>query len=76
MVAEGAPKEIVTAELVEEVFGLRCQVIDDPETGTPLVVPAARGTRARLAAERTEHVDGDRAAGTAEVAESSATGAS
>ncbi len=25
------------------VFGLRCQVIDDPETGTPLVVPAARG---------------------------------
>ncbi|MFF7149447.1 ABC transporter ATP-binding protein [Streptomyces griseoaurantiacus] len=76
VVAEGAPKEIVTAELVEEVFGLRCQVIDDPETGTPLVVPAARGTRARLAAERTEHVDGDRAAGTAEVAESSATGAS
>ncbi|MFC9809385.1 ABC transporter ATP-binding protein [Streptomyces griseoaurantiacus] len=76
VVAEGAPKEIVTAELVEEVFGLRCQVIDDPETGTPLVVPAARGTRARLAAERTEHVEGDRAAGTAEVAESSATGAS
>ncbi|SDE95614.1 iron complex transport system ATP-binding protein [Streptomyces griseoaurantiacus] len=76
VVAEGAPKEIVTAELVEEVFGLRCQVIDDPETGTPLVVPAARGTRARLAAERTEHVEGDRAAETAEVAESSATGAS
>ncbi|NJP72558.1 ABC transporter ATP-binding protein [Streptomyces sp. C1-2] len=76
VVAEGAPKEIVTAELVEEVFGLRCQVIDDPETGTPLVVPAARGARARLAAERTEHVEGDRTAGTAEVAESSATGAS
>ncbi|MCX0243088.1 ABC transporter ATP-binding protein, partial [Streptomyces drozdowiczii] len=29
-------------ELVERVFGLRCQVIPDPETGTPLVVPAAR----------------------------------
>ncbi|MGP4000602.1 ABC transporter ATP-binding protein [Streptomyces sp. 8N706] len=42
VVAEGAPKEIVTAELVEEVFRLPCQVIDDPETGTPLVVPAAR----------------------------------
>ena len=25
-----------------EVFGLPCRVIDDPETGTPLVVPAAR----------------------------------
>lgn len=45
VVAEGAPKEIVTAELVEEVFGLRCQVIDDPETGTPLVVPRPAGPR-------------------------------
>ncbi|MFE2475366.1 ATP-binding cassette domain-containing protein [Streptomyces sp. NPDC059389] len=42
VVAEGPPAEVVTAELVEEVFGLRCQIIDDPETGTPLVIPAAR----------------------------------
>ncbi|MBD0744402.1 ABC transporter ATP-binding protein [Streptomyces sp. CBMA152] len=42
IVAEGPPSEIVTAELVERVFQVRCQVIDDPETGTPLVVPAAR----------------------------------
>jgi iron complex transport system ATP-binding protein len=40
--AQGPPGEIVTAELVSEVFGLACRVIDDPETGTPLVVPAAR----------------------------------
>jgi len=40
--AQGPPAEIVTAELVREVFGLACRVIDDPETGTPLVVPAAR----------------------------------
>lgn len=45
IIAEGAPGDVVTAELVEQVFGLRCQVIDDPETGTPLVVPAARGAR-------------------------------
>ncbi|MEW2573553.1 ABC transporter ATP-binding protein [Streptomyces sp. NPDC047070] len=45
VIAEGAPADIVTAELVEAVFGLRCQVIDDPETGTPLVVPAARKAR-------------------------------
>ncbi|MFF5845576.1 ABC transporter ATP-binding protein [Streptomyces massasporeus] len=49
VIAEGAPKDIVTAGLVEEVFGLRCQVIDDPETGTPLVVPAARKARAGTA---------------------------
>ncbi len=45
IVAQGAPGDIVTAELVERVFGLKCQVIDDPETGTPLVVPAARAPR-------------------------------
>ncbi|MFI1335674.1 ABC transporter ATP-binding protein [Streptomyces sp. NPDC020845] len=50
VVAEGAPGEVVTAELVERVFGLRCQVIDDPETGTPLVVPAARRSRTRAEA--------------------------
>lgn len=45
VIAQGAPNDIVTAGLVEEVFGLRCQVIDDPETGTPLVVAGgAQGT--------------------------------
>ena len=48
IVAEGPPGEIVTAELIEEVFGLRCRVIDDPETGTPLVVPAAREALVRV----------------------------
>ncbi|MEV5571356.1 ABC transporter ATP-binding protein [Spirillospora sp. NPDC052269] len=41
IVTEGPPAEVVTAERVAEVFGLRCRVIEDPETGTPLVVPAA-----------------------------------
>ncbi|MEV0045876.1 ABC transporter ATP-binding protein [Nocardia rhamnosiphila] len=42
VVAAGAPREIVTAELVQKVFDLGCRVIDDPETGAPLVVPLAR----------------------------------
>ncbi|EST39256.1 hypothetical protein N566_02975 [Streptomycetaceae bacterium MP113-05] len=42
VVAEGPPQKVVTADLVERVFGMPCRVIDDPETGTPLVVPAAR----------------------------------
>ncbi|KJK60026.1 ABC transporter ATP-binding protein [Saccharothrix sp. ST-888] len=40
--ATGAPADILTAELVEEVFQVPCQVIPDPETGTPLVIPRAR----------------------------------
>lgn len=39
IVAEGAPAGIVTAELIEEVFGLPCIVIPDPVAGTPLIVP-------------------------------------
>ena len=42
VVAEGAPDRIVTAELVEEVFGLRCLVVPDPVAGTPQVVPLGR----------------------------------
>lgn len=52
IVAEGAPSGIVDAAMVEQVFGLPCQVIDDPVTGTPLVVPGARASRAAAAAER------------------------
>ena len=48
IVAEGAPRDVVTPELVRDVFGLKCRVIEDPATGTPLVIPegrAARGAR-------------------------------
>ena len=45
VVAQGAPAEIVTAELVEEVFGLRCVVVPDPVTGTPSVTPIGRPRR-------------------------------
>ncbi|MGW3568470.1 ABC transporter ATP-binding protein [Streptomyces sp. NPDC000941] len=41
IVAEGAPGDIVTAELVREVFGLASVVVPDPVTGDPLVVPGA-----------------------------------
>jgi iron complex transport system ATP-binding protein len=41
ILAEGAPGEVVTAELVEEAFGLACLVVPDPVAGTPMVVPAA-----------------------------------
>lgn len=49
IVAEGAPGEVVTAELVEEVFGLRCLVVADPVSGTPSLVPLGRDRRQRPA---------------------------
>ena len=39
VIAAGAPRDVVTAPLVEEVFGLRSIVIPDPVTNTPMVVP-------------------------------------
>lgn len=39
IVAQGDPREVVTAELIADVFGLACRIIDDPETHTPLVIP-------------------------------------
>jgi iron complex transport system ATP-binding protein len=42
IVAEGAPADVITAQSVEEVFDLRCQVMRDPVSGTPLVIPMGR----------------------------------
>lgn len=41
IVAQGAPGDIVTADLVHDVFGVDCLIIDDPLTGAPMIVPAA-----------------------------------
>lgn len=42
LVAQGPPADVVTPELVAEVFGMTAQVIADPVSGTPLVVPVGR----------------------------------
>ena len=40
--AFGRPDDVITAEVVGEVFGLDCQVIIDPVSGAPLVLPRGR----------------------------------
>ncbi|MEH7349169.1 MULTISPECIES: ABC transporter ATP-binding protein [Gottfriedia] len=42
VIAQGDPREIITAKLVEEVFGLKCIIIEDPIANTPLVVPLGK----------------------------------
>ncbi len=39
VVASGPPAEVLTADLMSEVFGLDSVIIPDPVVGTPLVVP-------------------------------------
>lgn len=42
VLAQGHPREVLTAELLHEAFGLRAMVIDDPVGDRPLVVPIGR----------------------------------
>ena len=42
IVAQGDPREIITAELVEAVYDLPSLVIEDPVSGAPLVLPLGR----------------------------------
>jgi iron complex transport system ATP-binding protein len=51
IVAEGPPREVVTAEVVTDVFGLACEVVPDPVSGTPMVVPRGRHHAAREVVE-------------------------
>ncbi len=42
VVAQGPPSEVMTPQLVRDVFGLACDIVPDPRTLTPMVVPHAR----------------------------------
>ncbi|MEU1047580.1 iron complex transport system ATP-binding protein [Streptomyces ambofaciens] len=42
ILAQGHPRDVITAELLHEAFGLRAKVIDDPVGDRPLVVPIGR----------------------------------
>jgi iron complex transport system ATP-binding protein len=50
IVAEGAPRDVITSERVEAVFGLANVVIEDPVTGGPLVVPLRGSSSAAASA--------------------------
>ncbi|MGY2744729.1 ABC transporter ATP-binding protein [Arthrobacter sp. UYCu723] len=42
IVAEGTSLEVVTEELIRDVFGLESRVVPDPVSGTPLIIPLGR----------------------------------
>ncbi|MCX5416174.1 ABC transporter ATP-binding protein [Streptomyces sp. NBC_00059] len=42
ILAQGHPCDVITADLLDEAFGLRAKVIDDPVGDRPLIVPIGR----------------------------------
>jgi len=47
ILAEGSPVDVIDAAVVTEVFGLECEVVPDPVSGTPMIVPRGRHHAAR-----------------------------
>ncbi|MGJ9411862.1 ABC transporter ATP-binding protein [Aeromicrobium sp. CF4.19] len=39
---EGAPRDVIDASVVTDVFGLSCEVVPDPVCGLPMIVPRGR----------------------------------
>ncbi|MDF2645391.1 MAG: fecE [Paenibacillus sp.] len=39
VVSEGAPEDVITQEVLREVFGIEADIIPDPRTGVPLCLP-------------------------------------
>ena len=42
IVASGRPDEIVTSDLVERLYGVRCTLLRDPLSGTPVIAGVSR----------------------------------
>jgi iron complex transport system ATP-binding protein len=42
VVTAGPPGEVLTEEVVSDVFGMRCRVVPDPVSETPMIVPIGR----------------------------------
>lgn len=42
VLAQGEPSQVITEEIVQQVFGLECRIVKDPVAGTPMCIPVGR----------------------------------
>ncbi|CAI8911654.1 ferric enterobactin ABC transporter ATP binding subunit [Brevibacillus sp. IT-7CA2] len=52
VVAEGAPNEVLTTDLVRTVFDMDCQITQDPLYGTPMCIPYSKSRLGTVQTER------------------------
>jgi len=55
--AQGAPSQVMTEEMVHQVFGLECRIVADPVVGTPLCIPMSRCRGTVSLRRRVESID-------------------
>ncbi|MEM9510505.1 MAG: ABC transporter ATP-binding protein, partial [Cyanobacteria bacterium P01_E01_bin.35] len=46
--ATGTPEQVMTEEMVKDVFNLECRIVSDPLADTPMCIPIGRKVRRRL----------------------------
>lgn len=44
LIAEGNPRDIITTGLMKDVYGMESDIITDPETGDPYVIPRSKAS--------------------------------
>lgn len=45
--AEGRPEEIITSDMVRQVFGMESEIMEDPLFGSPMCVPHGKGRKVK-----------------------------
>lgn len=56
--AQGKPEDIITEQLVRDVFNMECQISHDPLYGSPMCIPYGKGRRPQRTKERQLAVSG------------------
>lgn len=51
---EGRPEDIMNEQLIQDVFGMSCQVAQDPVFGTPMCIPYGKGRMLKPGRERSD----------------------
>lgn len=42
IIAQGTPKEVIQPSILEELYGIQCDLLDDPSTGAPILINIRR----------------------------------
>jgi iron complex transport system ATP-binding protein len=58
IVTQGSPSEVFTTEMLSDVFGLEAEILPDPRTGLPIVVPVSSSANPAAAAISTAALAG------------------
>ncbi|MFK2827170.1 ABC transporter ATP-binding protein [Bacillus sp. B190/17] len=54
--SQGRPEEVITSDMVRDVFQMNCDIIQDPLFGTPLCIPHGKGRRVSINEEYKEMI--------------------